>query len=63
MSANAEPQGQPRNEAPQASPQTDPTNPHRQKATGEWDRAERENERRQGEPGLTDADRQQRGPA
>lgn len=45
-----------------SSPQTDPTNPSRQESTGRLLASERESERRQDEPGLTDLDRQERGP-
>jgi hypothetical protein len=45
-----------------SSPQTDPTNPFRQESAGRWLPAERESERRQDEPGLTDRDRQERDP-
>ena len=46
--------------APRSSPQTDPTNPYRQEAAGEWVPAEQQNERHQDEPGLTDLDREER---
>jgi hypothetical protein len=49
-------------DTPRPSPQTDPTNPSRQEAAGEWTAAEQNNERRQDEPGLTDADRAAREP-
>ena len=42
-----------------SSPQTDPTNPFRLESTGR-PASERESERRQDEPGLTDRDRQER---
>jgi hypothetical protein len=45
---------------PHAAPQTDPTNPFHQEAVGEWTRAEEENERRHGEPGLTLRDHEER---
>jgi hypothetical protein len=48
--------------APRPSPETDPTNPCRQETVGEWTAAEQNNERRQGEPGLTDEDRVAREP-
>ena len=47
---------------PRPSPQTDPTNPQRQEAAGEWVAAEQSNERRLSEPGLTDEDRVAREP-
>jgi hypothetical protein len=49
--------------APRPSPGTDPTNPQRQENVGEWTHAERQNERRNDAPGLTDRDRQDRDPA
>ena len=49
-------------DAGRPSPQTDPTNPCRQEAAGEWVAAEQNNERRQDEPGLTDEDRTAREP-
>jgi hypothetical protein len=45
---------------PPASPGTDPTNPHNQEPTGEWVANERASDRRNAEPGMTDADRKQR---
>ncbi len=45
---------------PHAAPQTDPTNPYHQEAVGVWTRAEEENERRSGEPGLTPQDHEER---
>jgi hypothetical protein len=45
---------------PRPSPQTDPTNPHRQEAAGVWVLNERANERRVDEVGLTDRDRDER---
>jgi hypothetical protein len=44
------------------SPETDPTNPFRQEATGELVPNERASERRVDEVGLTDEDRAQRSP-
>lgn len=46
--------------APRPSPQTDPTNPHRQESTGEWVSAEGASERHADEVGLTDRDRAER---
>jgi hypothetical protein len=43
------------------SPATDPTNPFHQEATGQFVPAELGTERRVDEPGLTDADRVERG--
>lgn len=45
-----------------SSPQTDPTNPYHQEASGEWAGAEQASERRQDEPGRTDEDRDERAP-
>lgn len=45
---------------PRSAPATDPTNPHNQEPVGDWVANERAAERRNIEPGLTDADRQQR---
>jgi len=47
---------------PWPSPASDPTNPWRQEAAGEFLANERANERRLVEPGLTDRDREARGP-
>ena len=49
-----------RGASPRSSPQTDPTNPHAQEATGEWVTAEQTSERRADEPGLTERDREER---
>jgi hypothetical protein len=46
---------------PRGSPATDPTNPYRQEAAGIHATAEETNERKAGEPGLTDEDRDRRG--
>jgi hypothetical protein len=45
---------------PISSPATDPTNPHNQEPTGDWVANERAAERRNSEPGLTDAERKSR---
>lgn len=45
---------------PPASPGTDPTNPYNQEPTGEWIAHERASDRRNTEPGLTEADRRSR---
>jgi hypothetical protein len=47
---------------PWSSPGTDPTNPCSQEAAGEFKANEEANERRLVEPGLTDRDREARGP-
>jgi hypothetical protein len=47
---------------PRPAPQTDPTNPYRQEAAGRFAAAERDNENRLCEPGLTDEDRAHRSP-
>jgi hypothetical protein len=46
--------------APRGSPATDPTNPYHQEAAGINAAAEATNERKIGESGLTDADRDRR---
>jgi len=48
--------------SPRSSPQTDPTNPLHQEATGKWVAAENTSERHVNEPGMTDKDRDQRAP-
>lgn len=45
---------------PQDAPASDPTNPHNQEPAGDWVAHERAAERKNNEPGLTDADRKQR---
>ncbi len=50
----------PQTEQPIAAPSSDPTNHHNQEPTGDWVAQERAAERRNNEPGLTDADRKQR---
>lgn len=50
----------PQTEQPNAAPASDPTNPHNQEPTGDWVAHERAAERRNNEPGLTDAERKQR---
>lgn len=45
---------------PPASPGTDPTNPHNQEPVGDWIANERASDRRNTEPGMTEADRQRR---
>ncbi len=47
---------------PKTAPQTDPTNPYHEEAVGEWARAEEVSVWKVDEPGLTDRDRQERGP-
>jgi hypothetical protein len=47
---------------PRPAPCTDPTNPCRQEAAGQFMAAEAANERRQDEPGMTDRDRALRDP-
>ncbi|MBY0228360.1 MAG: hypothetical protein K2W96_03675 [Gemmataceae bacterium] len=49
-----------REAAPRNSPQTDPTNPERQEAAGEWVAAERAAERKNDELGQTERDRAER---
>jgi len=44
------------------SPDTDPTNPFHQEASGEWVPAEQAAERHSDEVGLTERDRQERDP-
>jgi len=51
-----------REAAPRRSPGTDPTNPYHQEAVGVWLQAERQTERHNDEPGLTDRDRAERDP-
>lgn len=46
---------------PRASPESDPTNPYRQEAVGEWVNAERASERRTDQPGLGDREREVQG--
>jgi hypothetical protein len=43
---------------PPSSPQTDPTNPFHAEAVGLWVASERNSERRERGPGLTDKERQ-----
>ncbi len=45
---------------PHSAPATDPTNPHNQEPVGDWLANERAAERRNNEPGLTDAERKRR---
>jgi hypothetical protein len=47
---------------PRPSPETDPTNPYREESDGIFKQAERDNEGRSSDPGLTDADRKERAP-
>jgi hypothetical protein len=44
----------------QSSPASDPTNPWSQESTGEWVTSEKNNEQRLAEPGMTEADHQNR---
>jgi hypothetical protein len=52
----------PATSSPRSAPGTDPTNPYRRESVGEFVPAERINESRMDEPGLTDADREARAP-
>jgi len=45
---------------PVASPGTDPTNPQNQERTGDWIANEGASDRRNNEPGMTDAERKRR---
>ena len=51
-----------RDTEPRPAPETDPTNPLHQEAVGIFAAAERRNEDRVAEPGLTDEDRVHRSP-
>jgi hypothetical protein len=51
---------QPIDSGPSSAPQTDPTNPYHEEASGIWTRAEEVSVWKVDEPGLTDRDRKER---
>jgi hypothetical protein len=61
-SGNQPAKDRPAKDRRRSSPQTDPTNPVTQESTGELTAPQRASERREAEPGLTDRDREERGP-